>query len=76
MNEIERICALAAAAPVVRMLREGGCNWDDIAYKFKKRANPLGLRPRQLARIYDGEDGYRFDRLRHAVRRLDKPAES
>jgi len=71
MNELERVCALLRAAPVVRMLRDGGVSFEDMAIKNPKTANPLGLSPRQLARIYEGDDSYSFTRLRDAVRRLD-----
>lgn len=67
MTEIERIVALIRARPVIRMLRDGGVSWDDIARKFRRRANPLGLSSRQLRRIYEGE-GSSFDDLRRVAR--------
>lgn len=75
MNEVDRIIALCEAGPVIRMLRDGGTSFEDIARKFKKRANPLGLSPRQLSRIYEGPDAYSFDKLRRIARELpDKRA--
>jgi len=71
MNELERILALAAAGPVIRMLRDGGTSFNDIATKFRKRANPLGLSPQQLYRIYEGEGAYNFDLIRRHARKLD-----
>lgn len=70
MNDLEKVIALTRAAPVVRMMRDGGTTWEDIAYKQKKTANPLGLSPRQLARIYEGPGAYRFDNLRRLAKRL------
>lgn len=71
MNEIERIIALIKAGPVVRMLRDGGVTWEDIARKFQKRANPLKLSVRQLQRIYEGPDAKGFDSLKRVVRSMD-----
>lgn len=70
MNEVDRVIALCAAAPVIRMMRDGGTSWEDIAFKMKKTANPLGLSPRQLARIYEGPGAYRFDNLRRIAKAL------
>jgi len=72
VNEVERIIALCEAGPAIRMLRDGGTTWPEIASKFKKRCNPLGLSPRQLARIYEGEGSYRFDNLRRLANKLPK----
>jgi len=66
MNEVQRIIALASAGPVVRLYRDGGRSWDEIAKL--KTANPLGLSPRQLSRIYEGEDRYKFDLLRRMAK--------
>lgn len=68
LNELERICALSAATGRVRFWREGGRSWDEIA-KIKS-ANPVGLSPRSLERIYSGPGKYDFDSLRRAVRKL------
>lgn len=70
MNDLEKIMALAAAGPAIRMLRDGGTSWQDIAWKFKKRCNPCGLTPRQLSRIYEGEEAYAFDKLKKFAQKL------
>jgi len=70
VNEVDRLIALITARPVVRMLRDGGVSWEDIAMKFKKRANPLSLSTRQLQRIYAEDDGYGFDKLKRVARKL------
>jgi len=70
LNELDRVLKLLSAQPVIRMLRDGGRSWEEIAFKFKKRGNPLGLSPRQLARIYEGPDAYGFDSLKKVVKRL------
>jgi len=72
VNEVERIMALAEAGPVIRMLRDGGTTWDEIATKFKKRANPLGLSPKQLYRIYEGPKRYSFDALKRLAKLYPK----
>lgn len=72
MNEIDRIVALIQAGPVIRMLRDGGTSFEDIAKKFRKRANPLGLSARQLYRIYESPDRYGFDKIREVVRNMPK----
>jgi len=69
VNDIEKILLLCAAGPVVRMMREGGASWQFIAYKMRKTANPLGLSPRQLQRIYEGPQRYRFDVLKRVINR-------
>lgn len=69
MNEVDRLLHLVSARPVIRMLRDGGTSWEDIAVKFKKRANPLGLSPRQLRRIYH-ENGNQFDKLKRVAKYL------
>lgn len=66
MNEIERIVALMRAGAAIRMYRDGGVSWHDIS-KNVKTCNPLGLSPRQLSRIYEGDGRYRFDRLKRFV---------
>lgn len=70
LNEIERIVALAAAGPAIRMMRDGGTSWDDIATKQRKTCNPLGLSARQLSRIYEGPNRYTFDLLRKVAKSL------
>lgn len=72
MNEFERVMSLIEAAPVVRMLRDGGTSWEDIGNKFKKRANPCGLSPRQLARIYEGPEAYEFDNIKRLAKALTR----
>jgi len=67
LNQVERIAALLRAAPVVRMMRDGGTSWEDLATKMRKNANPLGLTPRQLSRIYEGPDAYRWSVLKSAL---------
>lgn len=65
---IDRLCKLIESGPAVRMLRDGGVSWDDIATKFRKRCNPLGLSARQLRRIYE-EDRQGLDKLRRIAKR-------
>lgn len=72
VNDLEKIVALAAAGPVVRMLRDGGVSFEEIAVKCKKTANPLGLSARQLYRIYEGPERYDWDCLRKVVRKLPR----
>jgi len=71
-NEIERIVALIRARAVIRIYRDGGYSWEEIIKKAPKSANPLGLSPRQLSRIYEGEDAYQFDKVARAVLSMDK----
>jgi len=71
-DEISRICALIRARAVIRVYRDGGYSWEEIAKKAPKSANPLGLTPRQLSRIYEGEDAYRFDTLVRTVTAVSK----
>lgn len=69
MNQVDRLLALVEARAPIRMLRDGGTSWDDIATKFKKRCNPLGLSPRQLRRIYE-ENANEFDKLKRVAKKL------
>jgi len=66
-NEITRILRLAAAAGPIRLYRDGGLSWADIVRRAPKTCNPLGLSERQLSRIYEGKDRYRFDILKKTV---------
>lgn len=59
------------ARPAVRMLRDVGVSWEDIADKFKARCNPLGLSPRHLRRIYE-ENTAEFDKLRRLAKLMSR----
>jgi len=68
VTELERIVKLAAATHHIKRRRGLGWTWERIAQAAY--CNRLGLSPRQLARIYEGEDAYSWDLIRQAARAL------
>lgn len=63
--------ALIRARPVVEMWRGAGLSFEEIVAKCPKTANPLELSPRQLARIYEGPEKYRWHMLKRVFADLD-----
>ena len=71
VTELERIVALASATHHVKRRRALGWNWERVSRC--RWCNRLQLSPRQLARIYEGEDAYSWDVLRKVAAALDTP---
>lgn len=69
LTELERIVKLASATHHIKRRRRLGWNWERIA--ATRFCNPLDLSPRQICRIYEGEEAYSWNLIRVAARALD-----